>query len=163
MVKRSQNKKKTLAKKIVSKKVLKSDQIKKSDQINFEKKNTIFEKSGNVSDSVFGINFSSTKDIFVPKGLVDQVIGQEKSVEIIKKAAAQKRNVLLVGVPGTGKSLIAQAMSEILPVSQLQDVLVYPNYDDPNNPKVRLVKSSEGKKILDAERIEVRKAEDSSR
>ena len=72
MVKRSQNKKKTLAKKIVSKKVLKSDQIKKSDQINFEKKNTIFEKSGNVSDSVFGINFSSTKDIFVPKGLVDQ-------------------------------------------------------------------------------------------
>ena len=90
MVKRSQNKKKTLAKKIVSKKVLKSDQIKKSDQINFEKKNTIFEKSGNVSDSVFGINFSSTKDIFVPKGLVDQVIGQEKSVEIIKKAAAQK-------------------------------------------------------------------------
>jgi ATP-dependent Lon protease len=116
-----------------------------------------------LNDTVFGINFSSTKDVFVPKSLVDQVVGQEKSVEIIKKAAAQKRNVLLVGVPGTGKSLIAQAMSEILPVSQLQDVLVYPNYDDSNNPKIRLVKASEGKKILEAERFEVRKAEDSSR
>ena len=40
--------------------------------------------------------FKSTSEIKVSKKLVDQVIGQDESVEIIRKAAAQKRNVLLV-------------------------------------------------------------------
>ncbi|MBU2476584.1 ATP-binding protein, partial [Candidatus Micrarchaeota archaeon] len=95
------------------------------------------------------LKFNSTADINVPKKLVEQVIGQEKSVELIKKAAAQKRNVLLVGLPGTGKSMLAQAMAEILPVSVLSDVLIYPNRKDPNNPKVRIVRSGEGKKIVE--------------
>jgi len=95
--------------------------------------------------------------------LVEQVIGQEKSVEIVRKAAAQKRNVLLVGLPGTGKSLLAQAMSEILPIQQLADVLIYPNMEDPNAPKVRVVKAGEGKKILEAAHLESRKVDDSSR
>ncbi len=95
--------------------------------------------------------------------MLGQVIGQEKSVEIIRKAAAQKRNVLLVGLPGTGKSLLAQAMSEILPVGVLQDILIYPNSEDPNNPKVRVMKAGEGKKILDAARFEGQKSEDSMR
>jgi len=115
---------------------------------------------------VKGFNFShfnSTSEISVPKSLIEQVIGQEKSVEIIRKAAAQKRNVLLVGLPGTGKSLLAQAMSEILPVQQLQDVLIYPNTEDPNNPKVRIVKAGEGKRILEASHLESRKSDDSMR
>jgi len=37
-----------------------------------------------------------TSEIKVPVKLVDQVIGQDRAVEIIKKAATQKRNVLLV-------------------------------------------------------------------
>lgn len=108
-------------------------------------------------------HFTNTGQIPVPKGLIEQVIGQDKSVEIIRKAAAQKRNVLLVGIPGTGKSLIAQAMSEILPVQQLQDVLIYPNSEDPNNPKVRVLRAGEGKKVLDNARLESQKMEDSSR
>jgi len=114
-------------------------------------------------DTEFGLSFSSTKEIVVPKVLIEQVIGQDKSVEIIRKAAAQKRNVLLVGVPGTGKSLLAQAMSEILPVQQLLDVLIYPNEEDSNNPKVRVLKCGDGKKILTSEKLEARKSEDSSR
>ncbi len=108
-------------------------------------------------------SFENTSQIRVPKSLVEQVIGQEKSVEIVRKAAAQKRNVLLVGLPGTGKSLLAQAMSEILPVQVLQDVLIYPNVEDPNTPKVRVVKAGEGKKILEGAHVESRKADDSSR
>ena len=42
----------------------------------------------------------STADIKVPANLIDQVIGQKKAVEIIRKAARQRRNVLLIGDPG---------------------------------------------------------------
>ena len=107
--------------------------------------------------------FENTATISVPGKLVDQVVGQEKAVEIIKKAAAQKRNVLLVGLPGTGKSLLAQAMAEILPVSELQDLLVYPNHQDPNTPRIRKVSAGEGRKIVEKGKLEARAQEDNLR
>lgn len=109
------------------------------------------------------LSFKSTEEVEVPSSLVEQVIGQDKAVEIIRKAAAQKRNVLLIGVPGIGKSMLAQAMSEILPISRLYDVLVYPNEEDQNNPRVRVVRAGEGKQILHRTRLEAQKAEDSMR
>ncbi len=101
--------------------------------------------------------WKTTEEIKIPKKLIDQVIGQKKSVELIKKAARQKRNVLLIGQPGTGKSLLAQAMAEILPASDLKDVLVYPNNIDPNNPKIKVVPAGQGKKIIEKENTEFRK------
>lgn len=59
---------------------------------------------------------SSTDDIEVPPLLIDQVIGHEESVETIKKAAKQRRNVLLIGDPGVGKSMLAKGMAELLPL-----------------------------------------------
>ena len=93
-------------------------------------------------------NIGNTGDIEVPPLLIDQVIGHEESVETIKKAAKQRRNVLLIGDPGVGKSMLAKGMSELLPPEVLQDILVYPNAEDPNNPIIRPVPAGEGKKIV---------------
>ena len=55
-------------------------------------------------------SISNTADIEVPPLLIDQVIGHEESVETIKKAAKQRRNVLLIGDPGVGKSMLCFRM-----------------------------------------------------
>lgn len=95
-------------------------------------------------------NIESSQDIEVPPLLIDQVIGHEESVETIKKAAKQRRNVLLIGDPGVGKSMIAKGMAELLPPEVLKDVLVYPNAEDQNNPLIRTVPAGEGAKISKA-------------
>lgn len=91
-------------------------------------------------------NIKSSQDIEVPPLLIDQVIGHEESIETIKKAAKQRRNVLLIGDPGVGKSMLAKGMAQILPHESLQDVLVYPNMEDNNHPLIRSVPAGEGKK-----------------
>ncbi|MBI2580666.1 hypothetical protein HYV85_02560, partial [Candidatus Woesearchaeota archaeon] len=48
-------------------------------------------------------NFRTTKELKVSQVLIDQIVGQEDAVQIIKKAARQRRHVLLIGDPGTGK------------------------------------------------------------
>ncbi len=87
----------------------------------------------------------STKNIQVPEKIVDQVVGQDEAVKIIKKAALQRRHVLLIGDPGTGKSMLGLALAELLPKSELKDTLAMPNPNDENNPLIKLLPAGTGR------------------
>ncbi|MFA5220836.1 MAG: ATP-dependent protease LonB [Methanoregula sp.] len=99
----------------------------------------------------------ASSQIEVPAKLIDQVIGQEHAVEVIRKAAIQRRHVMMIGSPGTGKSMLAKAMAELLPKEDLLDIMVYPNSDDPNNPVIRTVAMGRGKQIVAAHKAEAKK------
>ena len=98
--------------------------------------------------------YTSSAQVEVPPRLLEQVIGQDEAVEVARKAATQKRHMILIGEPGTGKSMLARAMVDFLPKEQLQDILAYPNSDDPNEPKIRVVPSGKGKEIVAAQKLE---------
>jgi Lon-like ATP-dependent protease len=95
------------------------------------------------------MDFKNTSKIKVPIQLIDQIIGQTRAVSIINKAASQGRHVLLIGDPGTGKSMLGQALSELVPRKELIDILILPNEKDENNPKVHSLPSGRGQEIVE--------------
>ncbi len=94
-------------------------------------------------------DFESTEEISVPDELIEQVVGQEEGVDIIRLAANQSRFVMLMGEPGTGKSMLGQALSELLPSGNLKDIVALPNPEDPNLPRIETVPAGEGGQIID--------------
>ena len=109
-----------------------------------------------VEEWMKSVNFESTEDVPIPDRLVDQVIGQEAGSIVIKKAAEQRRHMLMIGDPGTGKSMLARSMTDLLPKDALEDLLVYPNEDDENEPRVRSVPAGRGDRIVKLQKESMR-------
>ena len=53
-------------------------------------------------------------------------------------------------------------MAELLPSEELEDVVVFPNPDDENNPRVRVFPSGEGKRLTDSYKEKAKKDTSSS-
>ena len=85
---------------------------------------------------------SSTSEIQLPTDPLDRVLGQQKAIEMAKIAAKQRRNLLLVGPPGTGKSMIAQALSLNLP-APTHEIRVVKNPENSERPLLEVVDASE--------------------
>jgi len=94
------------------------------------------------------LNYKTTTEIIIPKNISDQILGQDEGLKIIKKAAKQRRHVLLIGYPGTGKSLLGQALAEQLQITKLVDILCFPNEQDENTPLIRIMPKGKGKELV---------------
>lgn len=109
-----------------------------------------------VDEWIEGLDIESTGQVPIPPKLVDQVIGQEAASIVVRKASEQRRHMIMVGEPGTGKSMLARSMTEFLPPEQLEDILVYRNLEDENEPKVRTVPAGRGSRLIAERRAHVR-------
>ncbi|MCX8199972.1 MAG: ATP-binding protein [Candidatus Micrarchaeota archaeon] len=107
------------------------------------------------------LSFENTSEIKIPQSPLERVIGQEHVLEIAHIVAKQRRHLLLVGPPGTGKSFIANTISSALP-RPTQQVAVLGNPENPDRPILEIKTAEdierEKKEILKARLIDPRDA-----
>ena len=96
----------------------------------------------------------STESIPIPTDPLERIIGQDRAIELARVAAFQRRHLLLVGPPGIGKSMTAQALSLHLPRPQ-QEIRTVHNPENPERPSVEVV----GRELVLKERERVRNLE----
>lgn len=99
-------------------------------------------------------DIQSTADIQIPKDPLERVIGHDDVINFVKIAAKQHRNLLLVGPPGIGKSLIAQAISFHLPKPQ-EELTVVHNPERPERPFLEI----KSRKEIESELRDLQRAE----
>jgi len=105
----------------------------------------------------------TTEDVRISHDPLERVIGQDEAVRLARIAASQRRHLLLVGPPGTGKSMIAQALS--LHISRpTEEIRVVHNPENPERPLVEVkgieevTKEMESKGFAEGEYIDPKEA-----
>ena len=84
----------------------------------------------------------STAEVPLPADPLERVIGQDEAVRLARLAANQRRHLLLVGPPGIGKSMCAQALALHLH-TPMQEIRVVHNPENPERPSVEVRKREE--------------------
>jgi len=82
-------------------------------------------------------DITSTAQVAIPGNPLERIIGQEEAVEVARIAATQRRHLLLVGPPGIGKSMTAQALSLYLTMPDTEIQVVH-NPENPHRPFVEV-------------------------
>ncbi len=97
--------------------------------------------------------WATTAEISIPTDLLSQVIGQQKAVDIVRLAAKQRRFVLMIGEAGTGKSMLASAMAQMLPADDVADILALPNPQQPISPLIKQEPGGTGQQSIERIRL----------
>ncbi len=80
--------------------------------------------------------FETTAEITVPEDPIERVVFQDRAKSAIRKIAQNRGHILMVGRPGTGKSLLANMFKEVLDRSlgeylrPNQSILAFPGKDN---------------------------------
>ncbi len=98
------------------------------------------------SQSIRIKDIEDTSDIQIPRDPLRRIIGQDFAIKIARMAAHQRRNLLLIGPPGIGKSMIAQALSFYLG-QPTEEIWVVHNPENPERPFCEIKKSYELKDL----------------
>ena len=77
----------------------------------------------------------TTEQVETSKDPFQMIIGQEHAVTLVRSAVKQRRHVLLCGVPGIGKSMLAKAAYSLLDPPKEEIHLRY-NPSQPDRPEV---------------------------
>lgn len=94
-------------------------------------------------------NISSTEEVVTPSDPFERIIGQDRAVTLVRSAVKQRRHVLLCGVPGVGKSMLAKAAVMLLPEPEEQISLRH-DPSHPNRPEVVIEQISKNQKKQDS-------------
>jgi len=91
-------------------------------------------------------DIEDTYDVPIPRDPLKRVIGQDYAIRIARMAARQRRNLLLIGPPGIGKSMIAQALSFHLGQPS-EEIWIVHNPENPERPFYEVKTLAEIKKL----------------
>ncbi len=91
----------------------------------------------------------NTTEISIPDDPFQKIIGQDHAITLVRSAVTQRRHVLLCGVPGIGKSLLAKAAFSLIPPPQ-EEIQLRPNPHQSDRPKVVVVPITESEVVPDA-------------
>ena len=92
--------------------------------------------------------FEDTSQIAIPEDPIDRVVFQDRAKGAIRKIAQNKGHILMVGRPGTGKSMLANMFNDVLNaslgeyLSPKDSIVAFPGKDKNNiqiayeNPKI---------------------------
>ncbi len=94
-------------------------------------------------------NISSTEEVETPSDPFERIIGQDRAVTLVRSAVKQRRHVLLCGVPGVGKSMLAKAAAMLLPEPGEQISLRH-DPSHPNRPEVVIEQIDKNQKKHDS-------------
>jgi ATP-dependent Lon protease len=86
----------------------------------------------------------STEQVEITTDPFQMIVGQEHAISLVRSAVKQRRHVLLCGVPGIGKSMLAKAAYSLLDLPKEEIRLRYdPTY--PDRPEVVVTRPKESR------------------
>ncbi len=112
--------------------------------------------------------FEDTGTVNIPDDPIDRVVFQDRAKKAIRKIAHKRGHILMVGRPGTGKSMLAGMLQEILAQSlgdyirPQEAILAYPG-SDRNHIRIAYEEPRQADRLLEELRLKIEATADAGK